>query len=159
MGRPWRKYAAKTYLAWPRLRNASCTAASMWFRDYKAADIHSPNRGVGGTRALAHCWRCLAVQWWWLSIALATSTWRRASAADPPPTSFRPVGFTRFWGWGWEKRLQNSKMCFGVPFWTLVLPVFCCFFGACQARKHCNLQCFCAFGMKKVVLATCKKPA
>ena len=26
------------------------------------------------------------------------------------------------------------------------------FFAACQARKYCNLQCFCAFGMKKILL-------
>ena len=41
----WAQLGARMlYLAWPRLRNASC----------KAADTHPPNRGVGGTRALAH---------------------------------------------------------------------------------------------------------
>ena len=29
MSPPWRKGAAKTYLVWPRLRNASCKAASL----------------------------------------------------------------------------------------------------------------------------------
>ena len=55
-----------------------------------------------------------------------------------------------------EKRCQNSKMRFGGPFGHF-LTIFCCFFCARQARKYCHLQWFCAFGMKKVLLATCRK--
>ena len=40
------------------------------------------------------------------------------------------------------------------PFWTLV-GCFLTFFIGFQKPKHCNLQCFCAFGMEKVLLATC----
>ena len=29
------------------------------------------------------------------------------------------------------------------------------FFAACQEPIHCNLQCFCAFGMEEIYLATC----
>ena len=43
-----------------------------------------------------------AVRWWLLSIALATRG--RAGAADPPLKSFSLLGFSRFWGSGWEKR-------------------------------------------------------
>ena len=32
------------------------------------------------------------------------------------------------------------------------LAMFYHFFAACQARKYCNLQCFSAFGMKKIFL-------
>ena len=34
---------------------------------------------------------------------------------------------------------------------------FLTFFIGCQKQKHCNLQCFWAFGMEKVLLATCWK--
>ena len=40
------------------------------------------------------------------------------------------------------------------PFW-LFSDVFLMFFIGCQKPKHCNLQCFLAFGMEKVLLATC----
>ena len=43
----------------------------------------------------------------------------------------------------------EKKMLFGVHFGHF-LADFCCFFGACQERKHFNLQWFCAFGMEEV---------
>ena len=52
--------------------------------------------------------RCLAVLWWLQSIALATR--RRASATDPPPKSFRLVGFT-FRGVGGGKKDGKIARC------------------------------------------------
>ena len=53
--------------------------------------------------------------------------------------------FPRFW------RLKEN-LHFG-HFW-LFSDVFLTFFMGCQKPKHCNLQCFWAFGMEKVLLAT-----
>ena len=47
----------------------------------------------------------------------------------------------------------KEKLHFG-HFW-LFSDVFLTFFIGCQKPKHCHLQCFWAFGMEKVLFATC----
>jgi hypothetical protein len=78
--------------------------------------------------------------------------WARFGKVRPEPAwgelqKTRPH-FPRFW------RLKE-KLHFG-HFW-LFSDVFLTFFIGCQKPKHCNLQCFWAFGMEKVLLATCWK--
>ena len=84
----------------------------------------------------------------------------RAPAADPPLKSFSLLGFSRFWVFGMGKKIVKFEDAFwrsllGV-FWS-IFSQFSAFFGTVHGQKSCNLQCFCAFGIQKKLLTTCRK--
>ena len=89
---------------------------------------------------------------------LALAIWGRASAADPPKNPSGCWCLDVFGGPGSGKKMLKFQDAFRRSildtFWQF-FTFFYRFFAARQARKYCNLQCFCAFGMKQVLLATC----
>ena len=108
------------------------------------------------------------MQWWLLSTALATQG--RASAADPFRKSFRVLGFSRFSGFGVGKK----RVKFEDAFWRSLLGVFWSIFGpflvdfwsifynflVLSTRKNRVIyNVFCAFGIQKKLLTTCRKTA
>ena len=76
----------------------------------------------------------------------------------PPQKSLKLLVFRRFGGPGSGKKMLKFQDAFRRSildtFWQS-FTFFYRFFAARQARTYCNLQCFCAFGMKQVLLATC----
>ena len=85
---------------------------------------------------------------------------QQRSARLPPTPPQNPSGwmcFLIFRGPGWKKRTIKLQDAFWISFWALVGGFLLFFFGACQEPQHCNLQCFCAFGMQEILLATCWK--
>ena len=87
--------------------------------------------------------------------------WELVASPLPPNFSQNPSlwwCFHVFSGSGVGKKDAKITRCFleALHFGHFVADV-CYFFGACQEPKHCNLPCFCVFGMEEVLLATCWK--